>query len=104
MAYVRHKTGFGTGEIAVTARMIEGMGGYFEKGTVVEIVGISDRGYDLQDEYGNRVTETGFDSVEHIVKHNKKNDGKGNHCELCGEYIGRGNLKVCDKCASEYRF
>lgn len=66
MAYVRHKIGFGTGEIAVTARVVESMGGYFEKGTVVEIVGVSDRGYDLQDEYGNRIIQTGFDSVECI--------------------------------------
>ena len=35
-------------------------------------------------------------------KHNEKN--VGNYCELCGEYIGRGTLKVCDKCASEYKF
>lgn len=46
-----------------------------------------------------------FKSEEHYAlwsKYNKKNNG--NYCELCGEYIGRGNLKVCDKCASEYKF
>lgn len=26
------------------------------------------------------------------------------HCELCGSYIEQDNLKVCDKCASEYKF
>ena len=32
---------------------------------------------------------------------NKKKPG---HCELCGTYIGEGTLKVCDQCASEYKF
>lgn len=29
---------------------------------------------------------------------------KGSYCELCGEYIEKEHLKVCDKCASEYKF
>lgn len=29
---------------------------------------------------------------------------KGNYCELCGKYIKKEHLKVCDKCASEYKF
>ena len=29
---------------------------------------------------------------------------KPHHCILCGEYIEQDNLKVCDKCALEYRF
>jgi hypothetical protein len=29
---------------------------------------------------------------------------KPHHCVLCGDYIERDNLKVCDKCASEYEF
>ena len=29
---------------------------------------------------------------------------KSHHCILCGEYIEQDNLKVCDKCASEYKF
>lgn len=35
-------------------------------------------------------------------KHHRKQDG--NYCELCGEYIGQGIVKVCDKCASEFKF
>lgn len=29
---------------------------------------------------------------------------KDHYCELCGEYIEKEHLKVCDKCASEYKF
>lgn len=29
---------------------------------------------------------------------------KLHHCVLCGEYIEREHLQVCDKCASEYEF
>ena len=29
---------------------------------------------------------------------------KDNHCECCGAYIPNEHLKVCDKCASEYKF
>ena len=29
---------------------------------------------------------------------------KGNYCECCGKYIAKEHLKVCDKCASEYKF
>ena len=68
MACVRHKIGFSTGEIVVTSRVVESLGGYFEKGTVVEIIGVSNRGYDLQDEYGNIILETGFDSVCKKIK------------------------------------
>ena len=29
---------------------------------------------------------------------------KDHHCECCGKYIEEEHLKVCDKCASEYKF
>lgn len=67
MAYIANCIGFGTGEIVVTAKQVESLAGYFEKGTKVEIIGVSERGYDLQDEYGNRILETGFDSVKRII-------------------------------------
>ena len=29
---------------------------------------------------------------------------KDHHCVCCGEYIGKEHLKVCDKCAAEFKF
>ena len=63
MAYINKNIGFGHGRITTTSRRVENAFGYFEEGTKVEIVGISEKGYDLQDEYGNRIIGTGFDSV-----------------------------------------
>lgn len=37
--------------------------GYFEKLTKVKVIGKSYRGYDLEDEYGNRIIETGYNSI-----------------------------------------
>lgn len=42
---------------------VNSLAGYFEKGTKVKVIGKSYRGYDLEDEYGNRLIETGFDSI-----------------------------------------
>ena len=64
MAFVSYKNGFNIGEYAITTKKIESFAGYFEPGTVVKVVGKSERGYDLEDEYGHRITETGFDSIK----------------------------------------
>lgn len=63
MAYVKKQNGFEVGEWATTKRKVASCAGYFEKGTKVKVVGKSYRGYDLEDEYGNRVIETGYDSI-----------------------------------------
>lgn len=64
MAYVKkYKNEFKTGDWVITKRVIDSCEGYFEKGTKVKIVDITTKGYDLMDEYGNRIVETGFDSV-----------------------------------------
>ena len=63
MAYVKHNNDFEVGNWVITSRVVDSCAGYFEKGTKVKIVGISKRGYDLMDEYGNKIIETGFDSV-----------------------------------------
>lgn len=34
----------------------------------------------------------------------EKNKKKPNHCKCCGKYIEEEHLKVCDKCASEFKF
>ena len=67
MAYV--KNGYDIGDKVVTAYQVGSLAGYFEKGTEVRIVGVSERGYDLMDEYGNRVIETGWDSVRKFRKY-----------------------------------
>lgn len=35
--------------------------GYFEVGTKVKVTDITERGYDIEDKYGNRVTEIGWE-------------------------------------------
>lgn len=54
------------GEWVITNKVIDSSAGYFEKGTKVKVVGVTERGYDLMDEHGNRVIETGWDSVRKI--------------------------------------
>ena len=63
MAYVKNKNGFEVGDWAITTRKVDSYAGYFEKGTKVKVIGKSYRGYDLEDEYGNRLIETGYDSI-----------------------------------------
>ena len=51
-----------------------------------------------------------FKTKEHYVlwynhhKDNEVNKHKDHHCMCCGEYIEEEHLKVCDKCASEFKF
>lgn len=33
----------------------------------------------------------------------EQNKHKTHYCKLCGSYIEKDNLNVCDKCASEYQ-
>lgn len=63
MAYVKYKNEYEVGDWAYTKRKIDTFGGYFEKGTEVKVIGVSERGYDLEDKDGNRIIETGFDSI-----------------------------------------
>lgn len=64
MAYAKNKNVFEVGEWAMTKRKVDSFARYFEPRTKVKIIGKSYRGYDLEDEYGNKVIETGFDSIE----------------------------------------
>jgi hypothetical protein len=52
------------GSSAILKSNITVPSGTFEKGTKVTITGISSRGYDFEDEYGNRAMETGFTLLE----------------------------------------
>lgn len=51
------------GDWCKTVREVNSLSGYFEKGTIVKVIGKSYRGYDIEDEYGNKILETGFDSI-----------------------------------------
>ena len=82
MAYVKNNNGFEVGEWATTKRKVDSCGGYFEKGTKVKVIGKSYRGYDLEDEYGNRVIETGYDSIEEISLKSEFNGRKGHYYEI----------------------
>lgn len=50
---------FEVGDSVVTTKDIC----FLPKGTVVKIVDVSGRGYDLMDRYGNKVIETGWNNV-----------------------------------------
>lgn len=64
MAYVKNNDKFEVGDWVTTARKVTSSAGYFEPGTKVKVIGKSYRGYDLEDEYGNKITETGYDSIK----------------------------------------
>lgn len=34
----------------------------------------------------------------------ESNKEKSHHCKLCGSYIKEDNLKICNKCATEYQY
>ena len=42
--------------------------GWFLKGDTVEIVGVSGRGYDLMNEHGDKIIETGWKSIRKEAK------------------------------------
>ena len=48
----------------MTTRRVTSSIGYFETGTKVRVIARDSlRGYDLEDEDGNRICDTGFDSI-----------------------------------------
>ena len=68
MAYVKNNNGLEVGAWVTTSRVVKSCAGYFEKGTKVRIMSVSERGYDLIDEHGNVIIETGFDSVKSLTE------------------------------------
>ena len=46
--------------IKITVRVHESFSGYFEVGTEVTIIGIGDRGYDIEDKDGHKIIEIGW--------------------------------------------
>ena len=58
------KAKFKVGDWVIARRKLKAEAGYFEKGTKVKVVGIGIHGYNLEDEYGNRLIDCGFHSVK----------------------------------------
>lgn len=65
MAFVKNDD-IKIGDTVKTTKVFSSFAGKFEKGSIVKVVGISDRGYDIEDEYGNRVIEIGWDGLKKI--------------------------------------
>lgn len=65
MAYVKNWSPQ-IGERVKTTRKISSFGGYFEKGSIVTIIGKGEHGYDIQDDEGNRIVECGWTGFSKI--------------------------------------
>lgn len=65
MAFVKNDS-IKIGDTVKTTKVFSSFAGKFEKGSIVKVIGISDRGYDIEDEYGNRVIEIGWDGLKKI--------------------------------------
>lgn len=65
--FVKEKFGeeyvFEIGDWVITTREVSCLVRSFKKGTKVKIIDVSGRGYDLMDENGNRIIETGWNCV-----------------------------------------
>lgn len=65
MAFIRNND-IKIGDTVKTTKVFSSFVGKFEKGSIVTVVGISERGYDIEDEYGNKVIEIGWDGLKKI--------------------------------------
>lgn len=59
MAFVKYSS-IKIGDKVKTTKKHSNSVGYFEIGTIVEVIDITDRGYDIQDEEGNKILELGW--------------------------------------------
>ncbi len=60
MAFVKTTDTHNIGDKVITTRKHENFAGYMEIGTEVTIVDISERGYAIEDDEHNRITEIGW--------------------------------------------
>lgn len=68
---------FNVGDIVVTKDYTSSLSGHFEPGTKVKITYVDEiRGYDLEDEEGNQLLETGFNSVCTEEEYEKMQEGR----------------------------
>ena len=56
--YIEHEDLLG--KWVYTTKVHESLSGYFEIGTKVKVIDKSYRGYDIEDEFGNRMLECGW--------------------------------------------
>ena len=61
MAFIPAKNGYDIGETVILKNEHKSCAGTFEAGTEVKVTGKGPRGYDIVDEYGNRMIECGWD-------------------------------------------
>lgn len=59
MAFVKY--GHEIGDWVITKKIHSSFAGYFEVGTSVKIVNVSERGYDIEDAHGNKMCEIGWE-------------------------------------------
>lgn len=89
----------GVGSSVKNNKIIKAGGGHFEVGTTLTVVGVSDRGYAVQDGDGNQAIETGWDFELIPERTDKEWESFGYEtdkpCEVCG---------AVDDCKAEPRF
>ena len=59
MAFIKYNSPK-IGDTVITTVKHENFAGYFEKGTMVKVIDIGERGYNIEDEDGNKMTEIGW--------------------------------------------
>jgi hypothetical protein len=85
MTFIKDKT---IGDEIILKKSLGNCCETFKKGTRVKITGKSNKGYDIEDDQGNRIIECGFDIGE-LVNH------PDNFCHP-------SNCKDCDGCADDF--
>lgn len=61
MAFI--KNGPSVGDRVVLNRNVEVLAGIFEKGTVMTLLSHGERGWDMEDDEGNKLLETGLSNL-----------------------------------------
>lgn len=65
MSFIPRPISLSPGDIAITTKKIENANGYFTKGTIVKVLGISDSGgYDITDSDGNIMLSCPWSSIK----------------------------------------
>ena len=59
MAFVKYNSIKIGDEVKTTIEHVN-FAGYFEVGTIVKVINITNRGYDIEDEKGNKILEIGW--------------------------------------------
>ena len=59
MAFVKNNS-IKIGDVVKTTVKHTNFAGYFEEGTIVKVINITNRGYDIEDEEGNKILEIGW--------------------------------------------